>query len=287
MTDPDFARERLDEAVETLIAQDNAKFSFSPAALQRARTVLVEQGAHDRLIGELEGALRRSLVPHEKILEVGCGTATFLYSLLARGTDAFGIDNNRSRLGVADAKIDAFQLPGEWRSRIQLQDAAALSFETGYFDVVVGHQFIEHVANVATVLYELVRVTKRGGTIVLWAPDYRAPYEAHYEIPWPPFAPRQIAATWVEEFDKPAGGIDDFNYVTLPQVAVVLQSLRCDVVGAWLDKELIPDLGSWFDNTNLASLRASAQRIKAGLQQGLLPPQFCSPTSFGIVVSKR
>jgi ubiquinone/menaquinone biosynthesis C-methylase UbiE len=285
--DTDVAQLKLNEAVEALIAEDNAKFGFSSAALARARHILVMRGAHDRLIPELQAALQRSLVAGEKLLEVGSGTATFLYALLERGLDAFGIDNSQSRLNVAHAKIPLYGFPDDWRERLTLQDASKLAFESSSFDIVVGHQFIEHVGDIPSVLFELVRVTRRGGSIVLWAPDYRGPFEAHYEIPWPPFASPSVAEAWVAEFGKPAGGIADFNYVTLPQVAAILQGLQCDITRAWLDKELAPELYAWFDTENSSALRLSAQRIQEAMKSGSLPVQLMSPTSFGIVARKR
>jgi len=276
--------QNLHSAVEILIAADNSRFGFSDEALARARRVLVERGAHDRLFTELEAALQRPLGPSERILEVGCGTCTFLLSLLERGHDAYGIDNSAERLRVALAKIPHYDFPSQWSQRMIEGDATRLPYESSSFDLIVGHQFIEHVSSVANVMFELVRVLRRGGSIVLWAPDYRAPFEAHYEIPWPPFAPRSVAEAWVEEFNKPAGGIDDFNYVTLPQVISVLQGLACAISRAWTDKIIDPNLLRYFDFGDASSLRESARRLRA--MKGALPPQLSSPTSFGIVARK-
>ncbi len=277
----------LADAVETLIAEDQVKFGFGESALIRARRVLAERGAHDRLFPELEAAIGVPLSTPQRFLEVGCGTATFLYSMLERGHDAYGIDNSERRLAVAHAKIPVYGYPAEWQQRIRSGDASKLDFDSNFFDIVMGHQFIEHVSDVGSVLYELARVTKPGGAIVLWAPDYRGPFEAHYEMPWPPFASRPVAELWLECFERPTGGIGEFNYITLPQIASIIQALNCEITVARLDQEIDLTAQRWFDASTPQTLRESARNIQAAGAGNALPPQLLRATSFAITARKR
>lgn len=273
----------LSEAVERIIDEDHQLYGFTEEAIVRARVVLGERGAQERLVGELEAALSRPLA-HEQILEVGCGTGSFLFSLLERGFDASGIDNSAARLAVATEKIRCFDYPATWIERLSRQNALSLEFNYDSFDIVVGHQFIEHVPSVPIVVFELARLLRRGGSLVLWAPDYRGPFEPHYGIPWPPFASRSTACAWLDVFGRPYGGLDDFNYVTLPQVVAICQGLGLTVERAWIDRQIDPGIAQMFKFGSLRDVRECATSFRD--DPSSLPEQLRAATSFGIVARK-
>jgi SAM-dependent methyltransferase len=283
------ARELLLRRAWMLMHQDSGLLGFPDDRAQQLIGNLTNLGAQDFLYAAIEhtiGAPGFFATPRS-IFEAGSGTAGFLFSALAKGHDAYGVDNDRNRLAVALAKIAAYALPPQWADRAILGDAAALPFEAGTFDLIFGHQFIEHVDEVAGTLGELVRVAKRGGLVVLYAPDYRGPHEAHYQIPWPPFVPRRLAEYWVEAFDRPTGFIPMFNYVTLPQVASILQALDCDIVTATVDRTIDPGAIRSFDLTNPRAVTQSAKAMRISFEAGALPAHFCAPTNFAIAARKR
>jgi SAM-dependent methyltransferase len=272
-----------------LMHQDSGLLGFSDDRARQLIGNLTDLGAQDFLFAAVEHTIG---VPGffetpKAVFEAGSGTAGFLFSALGKGHDAYGIDNDRSRLAVAYAKIAAYGLPAQWADRAILGDAAAMPFDACTFDLVLGHQFIEHVDAVAGTLGELVRVTKRGGLIVLYAPDYRGPYEAHYQIPWPPFAPARLAEYWVEAFDRPTGFIPMFNYVTLPQVGAILQTLDCEIVTATIDRAIDPAAIRHFDISSPRAVTQSAKAIRTAFEAGSLPAHFCGPTNFAIAARKR
>lgn len=288
-SETDESRRRLEQAAWTLIERSRKDFGFDDATALRGFEMMTSKGSQDRLFGELERMVGSPamLAKPLRFLEAGCGTGNFLYTMLERGHDAYGIDNDPDRLAVAWEKIDAFGYPAAWRDRMSLGDASRMSYDSDFFDIVMGHQFIEHVDHIPAVLREMLRVTKHGGFIVLWAPDYRAPYEAHYEMPWPPFATRSMAECWVEAFGRPAGGLNHFNYATLPQVAAILQVLGADLLVAALDRDIDPEAYSKFDTSSAAALRQSAKTIQAAMAAGTLPSNFRGATSFAITARKR
>jgi SAM-dependent methyltransferase len=59
--------------------------------------------------------------------------------------------------------------------RYSVQDAAALSFPNGMFDVVVCSEVIEHVVDRAGLLAEIARVLRPGGVAVLTCPSAKFP----------------------------------------------------------------------------------------------------------------
>lgn len=285
----DLAQQRLNHRAWVLMHQDMGLLGFGDELAHRLIGNLINKNQQDFLYAAVEYTIG---VPgffqtKRSILEAGCGTCAFVYSALERGHDAYGIDNDRNRLAVAYAKIPAYGYAPEWKDRALLGDATATPFEAGRFDVVVGHQFIEHVRDVPGSISELVRVTKPGGFIVFYAPDYRAPYEAHYQIPWPPFATRQMAETWVEAFERPTGFIEMFNYVTLPQVGAVFEALDCQIVSATIDRQIDPTAARLFDVSSTAALAKSAQLVRTAFEAGTLPENFRAATSFAIAARKR
>lgn len=286
-TDP-AVKKQFEEAVRAFVDVPRRIWGRDEATIARTLPGMAGLGTQDRLFGMLQASLDFDpFVRPLRYLEVGCGAATFLFSVMARGVDAYGVDVGEASLGLARAKIPYYGLPKEWDQRLVAGTASATPFDSDSFDLVVGHQFIEHVDHVAATIHELKRVVRRGGYIVLWAPDYRGPHEPHYMLPWPLFPTEPMAQCWVEAFGRPAEGLSSFNYVTLPQIIAVAQVLGLDVVKAWNDRQIDPNAHTLFDTASLARLRASAERIKAQMAAGALPEILAVPLSLGIVLRKR
>ena len=79
----------------------------------------------------------------------------------------------------------------------------------------------------------------------MFAPDYRFPFEAHYQIPWIPFLQKERAKYWLDGFNLPYGGLDDFHYVTLPMIVglckdIGLEVLWCNTHGSTATTPSIP-----------------------------------------------
>lgn len=163
------------------------------------------------------------------ILDVGCGPGTFLFTALRSGFDAYGVDIGSEKIELANMWAVALGYPQSWPQRALVADAGDLCFDDQTFDVVTSYHVLEHVSDLRSVLYEVVRVTKRGGWIELRAPDYRMSYDPHYAMPWPRFMPPNQAHRWAEAMGRPADGVGTFFYITAPEIIAVLQSLGCSV----------------------------------------------------------
>ena len=234
----------------------------------------------DRLTGDL---LQRS----RRILEMGCGSAPFLYSALGRGHDAIGIDVDYERLRMAELKVDALGLPEAWRGRARLGDGQALDFPSHSFDLVTSWAVIEHIPDLESALFEAVRVTRPGGWLVMTAPDYRGGFEAHYEMPWPPMAPRAICERWVMAMDRPPGGLGTFFPITYPRVAAILESLGCEIKAAELTLPLdFEATRKYLDVRDEAALERSVETIKQLNATGGLPPTLRGTTVFHVAARK-
>jgi SAM-dependent methyltransferase len=106
----------------------------------------------------------RTTVPSggARILDVGCGPATVLGLLKAKGFDVTGVDLSESAAEIAKRDYGIDVTVGS------VQDAA---FPSGEFDVVVLLHVLEHVPNPHEVLTEIFRILKPKGRIVLQVPN--------------------------------------------------------------------------------------------------------------------
>lgn len=106
-----------------------------------------------------------------RILDVGCGIGVYVDKFRSLGAHAFGVDLDVEKLTQAHRA-----------KRLQLLAAAlseALPFPDNYFDVVLLHEVIEHVADDRKTICEAVRVVRRNGRVIVFAPNRLYPLETH------------------------------------------------------------------------------------------------------------
>jgi SAM-dependent methyltransferase len=278
----------LRERTLAFIRKGQANFGFGETIVERDLAKTLDPNWQSDLSGMIARTINEPAFwsTTRSTLEVGCGSGYFVTGGLALGHDAWGLDNDDGRLELGRLRIDTFGWPAVWKDRLVLGDATATGFEPGRFDLVLGHQFIEHVPDPAGTISELLRVTKHGGYVVLYAPDYRAPFEAHYEIPWPPFISRDRAKAWLDGFERPHGGLDLFYYTTAPHIASIFEPLDCRIVQAYNDRRIEQQAMRHFDCSTSAATLACAKKIRAAFEARQLPEHFTIATSFGIAVQK-
>lgn len=110
-----------------------------------------------------------SIINHrpERILDVGCGTATLAIMLQKEfpGASVSGIDGDVKILAIADKKIKEAKL------NINLKEALSfkLPFADNYFDVAVSSLMLHHLSDEdkQKTLHEILRVLKPGGQFVI------------------------------------------------------------------------------------------------------------------------
>ncbi|MGE5141692.1 MAG: class I SAM-dependent methyltransferase, partial [Rudaea sp.] len=117
--------------------------------------------------------LIRHYVPLEgsRVLDIGCGIGAYLEKFRALDATAFGVDIDLDRL---DEAVHEKGLP-----TVALSVSEALPFTAEAFDAVLLHEVIEHVTNDRETICEAQRVTRRGGLIVVFAPNRLYPFETH------------------------------------------------------------------------------------------------------------
>jgi ubiquinone/menaquinone biosynthesis C-methylase UbiE len=93
-----------------------------------------------------------------RLLDVGCGTG-FIIELAADLFDTIdGVDITPAMLA---------RVPRSPNVHVHEADAAALSFETGSFDVVSAYSFFHHLRDMRAVLAEAFRVLRSGGGVYI------------------------------------------------------------------------------------------------------------------------
>jgi SAM-dependent methyltransferase len=107
------------------------------------------------------------LKPGERVLEVGCGTGTFL-PVLAEAVDetgrVVGLDHAPAFLEEAASRLVALGLTD--RVELIAGDALAMPFEDATFDVVHCERVLMHLDDPGAAVREMARVVRPGGRIV-------------------------------------------------------------------------------------------------------------------------
>lgn len=101
-------------------------------------------------------------IPHQSILDVGCGTGALLERIISRwpGTSCTGLDLSPKMVTAAREKLGS-------RAQVIQADAESLPLPDSTFDVVVCNDSFHHYPNPETVLAEISRVMQPGGVFLL------------------------------------------------------------------------------------------------------------------------
>lgn len=98
---------------------------------------------------------------HEQCLEIGCATGVTSYLLRQRGGEWVSVDFEPDHVSSARSLVG---------NHVYLICEDGLDFESSYFDLVVGINFLEHIGQDDRFIAEMARVLKPGGTLILTAP---------------------------------------------------------------------------------------------------------------------
>lgn len=101
-----------------------------------------------------------------KILDVACGTGRFFY--LYAPMEIYGIDISSDMLEKAKVRKSVNI------KKVLVADAEKIPFKDNIFDVVNTSQFIMHTPYYNKVIKEMVRVTKKGGSIIIDFPNKKS-----------------------------------------------------------------------------------------------------------------
>jgi len=110
-----------------------------------------------------------------RVLDNGCGVGLYLERLAPAAKRAVGLELDRDRAIEAARRHPAIVRAASER----------LPFSKDAFDLILSHEVVEHVADDAAAIAEIVRVLRRpsssavGGRLVLFVPNRGYPFETH------------------------------------------------------------------------------------------------------------
>ena len=106
-----------------------------------------------------------------RVLDIGCGIGAYVEKFRALDARAFGVDVDAEKL--AEGRRDKQLVT------LAVSVSESLPFADDTFDAVLLHEVIEHVADDRQTIREAHRVCKRGGSVVVFAPNRLYPFETH------------------------------------------------------------------------------------------------------------
>lgn len=117
----------------------------------------------------VEALLEPVLGDGVRVLDVGCGTGVMAEFVVARGGYYSGLDVSRNMIDTARRRAEAAMSDGA--AEFSVGDGGRIEQPDGHFDAVISLGVLEYLSEPATVVAEIVRVTKPGGTIIVSVPN--------------------------------------------------------------------------------------------------------------------
>jgi ubiquinone/menaquinone biosynthesis C-methylase UbiE len=130
----------------------------------------------------------------KRILDVGCGFGDLLVALEADRSASLvaGVDPDFEWLREARRRTDPQVVS------VNIATGEQLPFPDNAFDGVCSNYAVEHVANLDTMLAEMMRVCAPGGWCYVNGPNHLVPYEKHYRMVLLLWLPKRWAEWWLE-----------------------------------------------------------------------------------------
>ena len=136
---------------------------------ERGVPSLVWRAGQDRRLEMIQETSGPCLTSASRVLVDGCGVGMYIRALREFTPHVFGLDIEPERVANSYPHSPLVQVAaGEY-----------LPYASGYFDLVLGHEVIEHVQDDRRSVAEMVRVLKKGGRAVIFCPNRLYPFETH------------------------------------------------------------------------------------------------------------
>jgi SAM-dependent methyltransferase len=107
------------------------------------------------------------------VIDVGGGAGYFTAVFRSRGASSFLFEPDRAELASGDGTQPAVLADGYW-----------LPVADGRADICFSSNVLEHVADPAGFVDEMIRVTRPGGLIYISFPNWHSPWGGHEMSPW-------------------------------------------------------------------------------------------------------
>ncbi len=121
----------------------------------------------------------------KEILEPGCGTCESLIRIAKKSGKVTGIDISKKALERSKLNFEKNKVPKEKYSLV-IGDIQKMKFKDNTFDITFNTGVVEHFDDDkinSKPVEEMIRVTKKGGKIVILVPSVYSPYYIYYLFP--------------------------------------------------------------------------------------------------------
>jgi len=113
--------------------------------------------------GFVVGLLKQYYTSNDiQIIEVGCGGGIFCEYIAQQGYDIIGVDLSSGAINVAREHALINQL----KIRYEIASVYQLPFADESFDIVMSSDFLEHIEDLETAIYEMSRILKPNGLFI-------------------------------------------------------------------------------------------------------------------------
>lgn len=136
---------------------------------ERGVPSLVWRAGQYRRLSMIREAAGDRLSARSRVLVDGCGVGMYVRALRQFTPNVFGLDIEPERVAASSARSPLVHVAaGEY-----------LPYPSGYFDLILSHEVIEHAQDDALSVAEMVRVLRSGGRVVIFCPNRLYPFETH------------------------------------------------------------------------------------------------------------
>ena len=194
----------------------------------------LESRAKDKAFTRLfdKYAAKLNLPPSARVLKVGCGTGVIV-RFLARRNDFSGkvIGVDHSSVFIDAAHRFAQEEGISDRVDFRVGDAHRLDFSDETFDAAIAHTVISHVTEPETVLREMARVVRLGGTVAVFDGDYAS---MTYAFPDHEIGRQMDAALVTVTFNNP---------LVMRDLPRLLPKIGLEIIATFAD--VVAEIGKW------------------------------------------
>ena len=184
--------------------------------------VRLADGPYERhRLDRLERAIGRS-VRGLRLLNVGCGTGGFSALAAKAGAEVWSVDASTEAAALAAGRVSG--------GRVVVADAAALPMPTASVDVVYCASTLEHVAQPARAVREMIRVLRPDGRLYLHTPNRWACFEGHYKVFCLPGLPPPLTRAYLALRGRPAAFLGTLRCLTLAECRRYLEDAGACIV---------------------------------------------------------
>jgi ubiquinone/menaquinone biosynthesis C-methylase UbiE len=137
----------------------------------------------------------------KRVLDCGCGAGEYVSSMRAQGATSWGIEFSKEKVATSHESVSG---------RLSVGDLQSIAIRSDSIDVALLNEVLEHVPDESRALREVHRVLRPGGTLLVFSPNRRYPFETHgarfrwsgrrmpHYLPLVPYVPLRLSQLAIE-----------------------------------------------------------------------------------------